>query len=352
MDIMKRPLLLSLLALSLLCPASAGAAERPYELTFTSEGYRENHVVYQNVWEPWIKEVEKRSNGRLKIVFYSPGSICTSKEVPDAVVKGRVDIGHSLFGANPGLYGYSDTGEANISGKSSLAASMGFYNYVMKNDWVKAELDNSNTKLLTIWSTGPMMLTSKEPITKVDDLKGRKINYHISGADQLITTFGAVPIFVAPPDIYMSIQRGQTDTSLMALTILKPFKLYEVLTEILNYPIAPGYHYMVMNRSVWDSLPADLQKILEETTGEVMSKNIGVTVDASIKDSVDYVLSNGKCRMNEMSPEEQAKMAKFLEPFKQNWITSMEKRGLNRAKEAIELFEKSMEEANAKYGAD
>lgn len=104
MDTMKRPLLLSLLALSLLCPASAGAAERPYELTFTSEGYRENHVVYQNVWEPWIKEVEKRSNGRLKIVFYSPGSICTSKEVPDAVVKGRVDIGHSLFGANPGLY--------------------------------------------------------------------------------------------------------------------------------------------------------------------------------------------------------------------------------------------------------
>lgn len=347
---MKRPLLLSLLALSLLCPAASSAAERTYELAFTSEGYRENHVVYQQVWEPWMQEVEKRSNGRLKIVFYSPGSICTSKEVPDAVVKGRVDIGHSLFGANPGLYGYSDTGEANVPGNSSMAASMGFYNYVTKNDWVKAELDNKEMKLLTIWSTGPMMLTSRTPITKVDDLKGRKINYHISGADELITTFGAVPIFVAPPDIYMSIQRGQTDTSLMALTILKPFKLYEVLTEILNYPIAPGYHYMVMNRSVWESLPADLQKILEETTGEAMSRAIATAVDASIKDSVDYVLSNGKCRMNEMSAEEQAKMAKFLEPFQQNWIASMEKRGFSRAKEALTLFEKCMEEASAQYG--
>ena len=37
----------SLLMLSLLCPVAARAAERPYELTFTSEGYRENHVVYQ-----------------------------------------------------------------------------------------------------------------------------------------------------------------------------------------------------------------------------------------------------------------------------------------------------------------
>ena len=46
---MKRPLLLSLLALSLLCPAASSAAERTYELAFTSEGYRENHVVYQVV---------------------------------------------------------------------------------------------------------------------------------------------------------------------------------------------------------------------------------------------------------------------------------------------------------------
>ena len=69
------------------------------------------------------------------------------------------------------------------------------------------------------------------------------------------------------------------------------------------------------------------------------------------KDSVDYVLSNGKCHMNEMSAEEQAKMAKYLEPFKQNWISSMEKRGLTRAKEALGLFEKCMEEANVQYGA-
>lgn len=197
-----------------------------------------------------------------------------------------------------------------------------------------------------------MMLTSNAPIRTVDDLKGKKINYHISGADELITKFGAVPIFVAPPDIYMSIQRGQTDTSLMALTILQPFKLYEVLTEILDYPLSPGYHYMVMNRSVWDSLPPDLQKILEETTGEAMSRQIAITVDAAIEESVDYVLSNNKCHMNEMSAEEQAKMAELLYPFREKWIADMEKRGLARAKEAIELFEKCMEEANAAYGAE
>ena len=83
-----------------------------------------------------------------------------------------------------------------------------------------------------------------------------------------------------------------------------------------------------------------------------MSRQIGLTVDAAIKESVDYVLSNNKCHMNEMSAEEQAKMAELLYPFREQWIAGMEERGLTRAREAIELFEKCMEEANATYAAE
>ncbi len=75
---MNKLLSTSMLALALCLPAPANAA-KSYELAFTSEGYRENHVVFVNVWKPWMEEVEKRSQGRLKIVFYSPGTICTSK---------------------------------------------------------------------------------------------------------------------------------------------------------------------------------------------------------------------------------------------------------------------------------
>ena len=346
---MKKALLASVFAVALCLPAAAHAAEKTYELAFTSHGYRENHVVYLNVWAPWFEEVEKRSGGRLKIVYYSPGSICTSKDIPDAVIKGRVDIGHSLFGANPGLYAYSDTGDANISAVNSLAASMGFYNYISKNDWVKAELDNKDTKLLTVWSTGPMMFCSNSPITKVADVKGRKINYHVSGVDQIITALGAVPVPVGPSDIYMSVQRGQTDTSFMALTILKSYKLYEVFTDILDYPMAPGYHYMVINRSVWDSLPPDLQQILEETTGETMARAIGRNVDAGIDEAVEWTLANTKCRLNTLSPEEKAKMDQLIAPFKQAWIKHREELGQTRAKEALTLFEESMKEANEAY---
>lgn len=345
---MKKALFSSLVAMSLLLPAGIAGA-KSYELAFTSEGYRENHVVYQNVWKPWIQEVEKRSNGRLNIVYYSPGSICTSKEVPDAVIKGRADIGHSLFGANPGRFGYSDTGDANISGISSLAASMGFHNFIEQNDWVKQELDNKQHKLLAVWGTGPMMVCSNSPITKVEDFKGKKINYHISGVDKIITSLGAVPVPVAPPDIYMSVQRGQTNTSFMALTILKPFKLYEVLSDVMNFPMAPGFHYMIINRDVWESLPADLQKILEETTGATMARQIGETIDAGIDDSLNWVLANKKGNLNEMPDAEKAKMAEIFAPFKEAWVADREKRGLSRAKEALALFEKAMEAANKEY---
>lgn len=347
---MKKTLLTSLLAAVLCIPAMAHGAEKSYELAFTSEGYRENHVVYQSVWKPWMELVAKKSNGRLNIVFYSPGSICSPKDVPDAIIKRRAEIGHSLFGANPGMYGYSDIGDANVSGVSSLAASMGFSHYVNSNDWVKSELDNKKTKLLSVWATGPMMVCSNSPITKVSDFKNRKINYHISGVDKIITTLGAVPVMVSPPDIYMSVQRGQTNTTFMALSILKPFKLYEVFSDILNYPMAPGYHYMFMNREAWDELPADLQKILEETTGEIMSAQVGKAIDAGIDDSIDWALANKKVTLHEFSSEEKAKMQEVLSPFREQWITSREKKGFSRAREALSLFTKAMTESNERYG--
>lgn len=346
---MKKAFVPSLVALALCLPAPANAA-KSYELAFTSEGYRENHVVFVNVWKPWMEEVEKRSEGRLKIVFYSPGTICTSKEVPDAVITGRVDIGHSLFGANPGRYGYADTGDANVPGVNSMAASMGFHNYISGNGWVKSELDNDKTKLLAVWSTGPMMVCSTSPMTKVADFKGRKIGYHISGVDRIITALGGVPVPVSPPDIYMSVQRGQTDTQFMALTILQPFRLYEVLSDIMDFPMAPGYHYLIMNRKVWDALPEDLRKILDESTGEAMSRQVGKIIDSEIGKSLEWVHANDKCTLNAMPDDEQMKMRDALAPFRAAWIADREKRGLARAKEAIDLFAACMEQANVEYG--
>lgn len=339
----------ALIALALCLPAPANAA-KTYELAFTSEGYRENHVVFVNVWKPWMEEVEKRSQGRLKIVFYSPGTICTSKEVPDAVIKGRVDIGHSLFGANPGLYGYADTGEANIPGLNSMAASLGFHSYISRNDWVKSELDNDRTKLLAVWSTGPMMACSTSPLTKVSDFKGKKIGYHTSGVDRIITALGGVPVPVSPPDIYMSVQRGQTDTQFFALSILQPFRLYEVISDIMDFPMAPGYHYLIMNRKVWDSLPEDLRKILDESTGEAMSRQVGNTLDSEISSSLEWVRTNNKCTLNALPDSEQAGMREVFAPFRDAWVADREKRGLMRAKEALDLFAACMERANAEYG--
>jgi len=346
---MKKTLLASLLAAALALPAASQAAEKTYELAFTSEGYRDNHVVTVNVWKPWIEEVKKKSNGRLNIVFYSPGSLCTGKEVPDAVKKGRVDIGHSLPGANPGMFGYCDPGDANLSVNNALAASVAMFNYVKKYDWVRKELDNDKFHLLSVWANSPLMICSKDPITKLADIKGKIFNYHITGADSILKELGAVPVLVMPPDIYMSMQRNQTNASIMGLSILKPFKLYEVFSNVLNYPLSPGYHYLVMNKASWDALPADLQKILTETTGEVMCKKVGKTLDDGGNDSLKWTLENNKCKLNELSADEKAKLAAVLGKYKDAWVEKRKKAGYDRAAEAISLFAKEIEAANAQY---
>ena len=79
-DFMKKAgalLFTALFALSGVLPGSAQAAPE-YTLSLNLP-IPPIHTRWQGPLKAWVDEVEKRSQGRLKIVFYSPGTICTSK---------------------------------------------------------------------------------------------------------------------------------------------------------------------------------------------------------------------------------------------------------------------------------
>ena len=81
-----------------------------------------------------------------------------------------------------------------------------------------------------------------------------------------------------------------------------------------------------------------------------MSRQVGSIIDAEIGASLEWVHANEKCTLNALPASEQAKMRDALAPFRAAWVADREKRGLTRAKEALDRFAACMEQANAKYG--
>src|SRR5512144_2513788 len=52
--------------------------------------------------DQWCKELEKRTDGRVKVGFFPAGTLVTANQTYDGVVKGIVDIGLSIMSYTPG----------------------------------------------------------------------------------------------------------------------------------------------------------------------------------------------------------------------------------------------------------
>lgn len=94
-------LTLSLLA-SPLALSPAGAQTKPIELTYSMHFVASHQMAVFG--KKWADEVEKRTNGRVKITMFPGGSLIPSPQAYDGVMKGIADIAMSFQGFTRGRF--------------------------------------------------------------------------------------------------------------------------------------------------------------------------------------------------------------------------------------------------------
>ena len=78
------------------------AAEKVTTLRYTHFNTPDTPMC--KVAQEWCKEVEKRTNGRVKVMLYPGGTLIPIVQTYDAVVKGSVDIGFGIFTYSRGRF--------------------------------------------------------------------------------------------------------------------------------------------------------------------------------------------------------------------------------------------------------
>jgi TRAP-type C4-dicarboxylate transport system substrate-binding protein len=140
---------------------------------------------------------------------------------------------------------------------------------------IKAELDK-NMKVLAVWGSDRSALYSvKNPILTPKDLVGKRVLIWNPGQADQIKAWGGSPVQVAPNETYLSLQRGMGDALFAPLPVGVAYKLMEVSKHITIIPATTLFLSFGMNWDAWKELPADLQKIITDTTGEAFSKRSG-----------------------------------------------------------------------------
>ena len=210
--------------------------------------------------------VREMSGGRIDIEIFSDGEIVTLMETPEATVMGVLDMMHS----HP--YNWEDTiPEATIEGLPFLWRTgdegAAIYHQMGFEDLLKESFEEEfGIYVLGIEPNdrGTMMLT--DDFSSLADLKGRRILLWEPYASMLADNFGIISTYVAPEEIYTSLDLGVLDgVQWGGAKCAWDMGFHEVAKYFMLPYFKPSWFPMyAINKELHEGLPADLQAILRE----------------------------------------------------------------------------------------
>ena len=325
-------LLLAGMVFVLLAFIPAFGAEKKIELTFSSV-YQDRHQLMQNCVLPWLAEIKEKTGGRLEIRHFTPGTLVPEGEIYDSVVKGSLDMGMTMAGRNPGKFPYTAAFDEPLIAPGSASASVALWN--LYKDFPEIRKEFEETKVLTMYTSVPMQPVTKTPVKTLEDLAGKKMIITAAGSNQMAKALKTAPIMQGWPEVYMSLERGLADGVYGPIAQLRPYKVHEVCKSVFVVNLRVSSMYIVMNKKVWESLPDDIKKILEENTGEVLAARMGKTLDDSTHVDGQWMRERGLAFVVPSAAELQ-KWQNAVSPLREEWIKTAEGKGLKEARKIMD----------------
>lgn len=223
----------------------------------------------------WISEMEKRSNGAIKIRAYWAGALVGGKDIPVGVAKGYPEMGSNVYVYDMTFVRALSVFDLPIS-KTSTSAIRAFNDMVRNNDILKAELKKRKMVALTVFGhLGSSYAMTLKDINSPADLKGLKIRAPGGLRARILQSLGAEVVTMGPADTYSALQRGTVNGVTSSLKDIDEWKWYDYGKYIwsLGIPLGPPLVY-VINEDVWNTVPAGTQKMMLDVSQEFLERQI------------------------------------------------------------------------------
>jgi len=299
----------------------AKAQQKPIKLTY-SHFWPVGHPV-TNLIADWAKEIEKRTHGGVAITIFPSGTLTPADKCYDGVVKGISGIGSSALSYTKGRFPLMEVIDLPLGYKNATVA-VNLANATYKKYQPK---EMSDVKVMYFQAHGPGLFHFKKLVRTLEDLKGLKIRSTGLSA-KIVAALGATPVAMTMGETYDALAKGVVDGSTAPIAALEGFKWGEVVkytTENFGSSFTAAF-FVVMNKSTWNGLPPEVQKIIEGVNEEWIKKT-GPVWDEYDKTGRDFALKLGN-QMIPLSKEEEERWAKKVSVTFDDYLKDMEKKGL------------------------
>ncbi len=284
---------------------------------------------------PLLAEIDKETNGRVKINTYPGGTLLMRAErFNDGVAIGAADIGHESLSWVNGRFLTSDIlKKSGVPFKSGEAASRTFKEFVEKLD----PKEFHDVKVLMLICTGPGNIHTVKPVSSLEDLAGMEIRCIGSDAPSL-TALGAKPVSMSHQDGYEALQKGIVQGTLASNETLHTWHNAEVTKYTTLTPFMyNGLQAVVMNLDTWNSLPTDIQTGIENACNKIWEDIVIHFYDEESDNGMKYAVEETGQEVITLTPEETERWKEKIAHILDHYAEELDQKGL-RGEEAKELL--------------
>lgn len=272
----------------------------------------------------WTNEIEKGTDGTVKITRYDMGLLSPQGQTYDSVVKGIVDIGETVLAYTPGRFPLMEIGDVPLGAKSAYTAGK-LMNELYKK-YKPKEFDD--VKVLYFHANTPYRLHAKKPISRLEDLKGLKVRAS-GGTVHIVKLLGATPVAMPTSESYDALSRGVVDANWMSDEGLLGFRLADVTKYSIwcETTINTAVFIVAMNKGKWNSLTSKQQNVIEEATSRLMEKHLREW-DIQEARIVEWGRKEKGMQFIALPEAEQRRWGEKVEPMADEYVQKMKKLGL------------------------
>jgi len=282
------------------------------------------HNHHANVIVPWVEEVKKRTNGRVEITIFPGAALCKPPQQYECARSGIADLAWAVTGWTPGRFPLTSVIELPFMHRTAAVGSQMLAELWDKH--LKREYDDVHVLYMNVHPAGHIHTHTKF-IRTLEDFRGMKIRTPTATVGDLLDMLGATKVGMPAPQIYEAMSQKVVDGFGMPFEALPPFRLHEVSkysTEVGLYTTAFA---MFMNKAKYAALPADVRKVLDETTSiKTYWRQVGESWDKT--EVTNRKIVAGQSEIYVVPKEERRKWRDAVKGLDDKWAAGLEGKGL------------------------
>ena len=233
---------------------------------------------------PWCDKIAKDSGNRLKCQIYPAMQLGgTPPQLIDQAKDGIADIVFTLPGYTAGRFPLMEVFELPFMSASAEATSQAAWDYFDK--YARKEFPGIQMLSVNVHDNG-YIHTRERQIRTMADFRGLKMRAPTRQTNKLLGALGATPVAMPLPALADALSKGVVDGYLLPWEVIPSIKAHELTkfhseTDPKARALYTAVFTLAMNQAKYDSLPADLKKVIDANSGVATAKAFGRQWDAS-----------------------------------------------------------------------